>query len=62
MKTIRVSEEVWRRLQVLKINRGFRSMDQVIGFLLEKYNEYIRQTFDELLQNISGGESGGSSR
>ena len=62
MKTIRVSEETWKGLQMLKINRGFRSMDQVIGFLLEKYNEYIRQTFDELLQNISGGESGGSSR
>jgi predicted CopG family antitoxin len=36
LKTIHVSEEVWRRLVELKLNLKMRSVDDVIRFLLER--------------------------
>lgn len=54
MKTIRVSEEVWRRLQVLKINRGFRSMDGVLRFLLDNYDGCTKKAMEEIVHLVSG--------
>jgi len=36
LKTIHVSEEIWRRLVELKLELKLRSMDDVIRFLLQK--------------------------
>ena len=31
-----VSKETWKRLQILKIERGFRSLDEVVRWLLDE--------------------------
>jgi predicted CopG family antitoxin len=36
LKTIHVSEEVWRRLVELKLNLKMRSIDEVVRWLLER--------------------------
>jgi len=36
LKTIHVSEEVWRKLVELKLNLKLRSLDDVIRYLLER--------------------------
>ena len=36
MKLIKVSEENWKRLMHLKIEKGFASVDEVITYLLQK--------------------------
>ena len=35
VKTIHVSHETWKALQVIKLENGFRSLDEAIRFLLE---------------------------
>ena len=54
MKTIRVSEEVWRRLQVLKIDNGLKSMDEVLRFLLDNYDECNKKAMEEIVHLVSG--------
>jgi len=37
MKTIVVSEDVWKRLQKLKVESGVKSLNQLIAELLDAY-------------------------
>jgi len=37
MKTIVVSEDIWRRLQKLKVESGVKSLNQLIAELLDAY-------------------------
>ena len=34
VKTVHLSEDTWRRLSFMKIERGFRSLDEVVRHLL----------------------------
>ena len=35
MKTIHVSNETWRSLQELKLGKGYKTLDDVISYLLQ---------------------------
>ena len=39
MKTIHVSNETWRSLQELKLGKGYKTLDDVISYLLSNGRE-----------------------
>jgi len=36
MKTIKLSEEHWKKLMLLKLKEGHKSIDEIIGIMLSK--------------------------
>ena len=37
MKTVNVEEEVWKKLHMIRMELGVRTLNEVIKYLLDKY-------------------------
>ena len=36
MKTIKLSEKHWKKLMLLKLKEGYKSIDEIVGIMLSK--------------------------
>lgn len=42
MKTIKVDQKSWKKLSKIKMNKGLRSLNEVISYILNKFKRSVK--------------------